>query len=253
MKPEVQHTLISLGAAVGAVVLLLLARFALFRSLNGWCRRHKGTWGELVLGVVRLPSIFWAICLGMMLGLVISPLPERYENPFHVLLTALMIISVTVAISKLCEELARHFLEQSESPMASSGLLKAVIRVAIYTVGILVTLGQLGVQIGPLLTALGVGGAAFALAFKDTAENLFSGIHLLIDRSVEVGDQIKLESGQEGKVIDIGWRTSKITLDEEHLLIIPNTKLAQNITIRKKKTRGSGNQQATLYRKIANN
>ena len=54
-------------------------------------------------------------------------------------------------------------------------------------------LSVMGVSITPLLTALGVGGLAVALALQDTLANLFAGIHILVEKSIRVGDFIKLE------------------------------------------------------------
>jgi small-conductance mechanosensitive channel len=99
---------------------------------------------------------------------------------------------------------------------------------------LMIILERLGVHIEPLLTALGVGGLAVSLALQDTLANLFAGISLLIDRALKVGDRVKLDTGQEGEIIDIGWRTTRIQLSGEDLLVLPNTKLAQGISVRRK-------------------
>ena len=54
-------------------------------------------------------------------------------------------------------------------------------------------LGVLGISIAPLITALGVGGLAVALALQDTLANLFAGIHILVEKSIRVGDYIRLD------------------------------------------------------------
>lgn len=66
-------------------------------------------------------------------------------------------------------------------------------------------------------------------------ENLFAGIHLLIDRSLQTGDRVKLESGQEGKLQDIGWRNSKLVTKDGELLVFPNTRLSNGIITRMKR------------------
>jgi small-conductance mechanosensitive channel len=90
-------------------------------------------------------------------------------------------------------------------------------------------LHALGVSITPLLTALGVGGLAVALALQDTLANLFAGIHILLERSIRVGDFVRLEGGQEGYVVDIGWRTTKVRMLPNNIVVIPNSKLAQSV------------------------
>ncbi|MCZ7625269.1 MAG: mechanosensitive ion channel family protein [Candidatus Methylomirabilis sp.] len=80
-----------------------------------------------------------------------------------------------------------------------------------------------------MLTALGVGGLAVALALQGSLANLFAGIHLLVEKPLRVGDYVKLESGQEGYVVDIGWRTTRIRALPNNLVIVPNAKLADTI------------------------
>jgi small-conductance mechanosensitive channel len=85
------------------------------------------------------------------------------------------------------------------------------------------------VNITPLLTALGVGGLAVALALQDTLANFFAGVHILIEEPIAVGDFIKLSTGEEGVVKDIGWRTTRIHTGGNNIVVIPNTKITSGI------------------------
>jgi small-conductance mechanosensitive channel len=80
-----------------------------------------------------------------------------------------------------------------------------------------------------MLTALGVGGLAVALALQDSLSNLFAGMHLLMERPIRVGDYIKISSGEEGFVSDIGWRTTKLRQPSNNIVIVPNNKLSTSI------------------------
>ena len=96
--------------------------------------------------------------------------------------------------------------------------------------GILLLLSALDFRITPILTALGVGGLAVALALQDTLSNLFSGFYVAVARQVRLGDYIKLNTGEEGYVTDIGWRSTTIrALGEQLSFSCPNAKLAQAI------------------------
>ncbi|MEK6591347.1 MAG: mechanosensitive ion channel domain-containing protein, partial [Nitrospinota bacterium] len=59
--------------------------------------------------------------------------------------------------------------------------------------------------------------------------NLFAGIHILIEKTIRVGDFIRLETGQEGYVDDITWRTTRVKMLPNNMVVIPNSKLAQSI------------------------
>ena len=95
--------------------------------------------------------------------------------------------------------------------------------------GLLVLLAQYHVAITPILTALGVGGLAVALALQDTLSNLFSGFYVAVAGQIRLGDYIKLNTGEEGYVTDIGWRSTTIRALANNHVIIPNSKLAQAI------------------------
>jgi small-conductance mechanosensitive channel len=94
-----------------------------------------------------------------------------------------------------------------------------------------VILNTLGISITPILATLGVGGLAVALALQETLSNLFSGFHILMARQIRIGDYVKLETGEEGYVIDINWRTTKIKMLPNNVVLIPNAKLAQAIIV----------------------
>ena len=90
-------------------------------------------------------------------------------------------------------------------------------------------LNGLGLSITPMLTALGVGGLAVALALQDTLANLFAGVYITIAGQIRVGDYLRLDSGQEGYVADIGWRSTRIRMLPNNLVLVPNAKLSQAI------------------------
>jgi len=101
--------------------------------------------------------------------------------------------------------------------------------VVVWTIGGLVLLDSLGVAITPLLTALGVGGLAVALALQDTLTNLFAGVHILASRKVQPGDFIQLDNGMQGYVVDTNWRNTIIRQLPNNILVVPNATVASSI------------------------
>jgi len=81
----------------------------------------------------------------------------------------------------------------------------------------------------PILTTLGVGGLAVALALQDTLSNLFAGFYVSISGLVRINDYIKLSAGEEGYVTDINWRCTTMRSQTNSLVVIPNAKLGQAI------------------------
>src|SRR5205823_797479 len=85
--------------------------------------------------------------------------------------------------------------------------------------------------ITPLLTALGIGGLAVSLALQDTLSNFFAGIYVLLDKPIRIGDTVKLESGHEGTMLAIGWRTTRLRNTSGEIIVVPNNKVVQSVLL----------------------
>jgi small-conductance mechanosensitive channel len=84
------------------------------------------------------------------------------------------------------------------------------------------------VSITPILASLGVGSLAIALALQPTLENFFAGIQLIIDKPIQVGQFVKLESGEEGYVHKIGWRSTWVRMLANNMVIMANKHLVNS-------------------------
>jgi small-conductance mechanosensitive channel len=93
----------------------------------------------------------------------------------------------------------------------------------------MIVLDNLGVSLTAVWTTLGVGSVAVALALQDTLSNFFAGVYLRLDNPLRLGDYIKLEGGEEGFVVQQGWRSTRIRTLPNNIVIVPNGKLASAI------------------------
>src|SRR6516162_391956 len=215
--------------AFGVATLVALLLRALLLSL---LRRWTDGWSSL-LQAIRLPSILWSIVLGLWAGNEVArqteSLPQRLSGQFGTLLEVAVIISVTFTVSNTLTTLVRSASERRALALAITGLGQAVVRGVVFIIGLLVLLGALGIQITPILTALGVGGLAVALALQDTLSNLFAGVHLLADKPIRVGDYVKVAETVEGHVVDIGWRSTRVRMLANVVVTIPNKRVAESI------------------------
>ncbi len=112
---------------------------------------------------------------------------------------------------------------------ATSSILVNLVRLVIFGLGALVILQSQGISITPVLTALGVGGLAVALALQDPLSNLFAGLQILSAKKVRIGNSIRLDSGDEGTVTDIAWRYTTVVTGLNNTVLVPNAKLASAI------------------------
>lgn len=217
------------GAALGVALVLLLVRYYVFRWLERLTTRTSTRLDELFIESLRTPTILWCLALGLATGLELAPLPPRLAAWGTSLVVALIILSITIVVANGLARGLRHFAERIQIETAVTGLGTTLTKAVIFVLGGLLILSTLGISVTPLLAALGVGGLAVGLALQDTLSNLFAGVHVLIEKPVRVGDYVKLETGQEGYVTDIGWRTTRIRMLPNNMVIVPNAKLAQTI------------------------
>jgi MscS family membrane protein len=103
--------------------------------------------------------------------------------------------------------------------------VKNISRVLIILIAALVWLSNIGINVSALLTGLGVGGIAVALAAQDTLKNFFGSITILLDKPYTIGQRIVVK-GHDGVVEEIGLRSTKIRLRTGHQATIPNEQMA---------------------------
>lgn len=107
--------------------------------------------------------------------------------------------------------------------------VRNVVKIAIVAIFIVFILQRLGFDTTAIITGLGIGGLAVALALQDTLANFFAGVHILVDKPFKEDDYIKLENGTEGTILKIGWRTTRLMTPAMNELVVPNSKLAGSI------------------------
>ena len=231
--PNQTHSALALLAVpLGLGLLVALAGFLVRHYGLGWLERlaarSKTGLPRLFLGSLKMPSLLWCVALGVAAGLEAAPLPPRLEMWGTRLLAALVLLSITFVTADAASRYLQYLAQQRRLAMAVTGLGTGLTKILVFLLGGLVILETLGVAIPPLVAALGVGGIAVALALQDILSNLFAGVYLLAEKPVRVGDFVKLETGHEGTVADIGWRTTQIRVPNS-TIIVPNAKLAQGV------------------------
>jgi small-conductance mechanosensitive channel len=221
--------LIPLIIALLSISVLFAIRSIVFRLLHSWAEKIKTEIGDIIIRAFKTPSVYWCIAIGLYIGIAISEFPEKYVFYISKSVQIIVILSITIATANLSEKIFKNYVQRMGLPVPTTGLAFGVLKGTILIIGMLITLTVLGISITPLITALGVGGLAVALALQDTLANLFAGIHILVEKSIRVGDFIRLETGQEGYVEDITWRTTRIRMMPNNMVIIPNNKLSQSV------------------------
>lgn len=218
-------------ALAGSAVFLagLAVRWILFSRLQKLASRTPWAWDDVAVRAIRGPFVLWCLMAGLYAGVVASPAEAGLERLSGQVLSILWIISATLVVLRLADELVRLYAAKLSTALPLTSLTQNLARGFILTIGGLMILNGLGISITPALTALGVGGLAVALALQDTLTNVFCGMYITMARQVRLGDYIKLDSGEEGYVADISWRSTRVRNLPNNWIVIPNTKMAQAV------------------------
>jgi small-conductance mechanosensitive channel len=204
-------------------------RWLLLRLLHRWAARTASPVDDIIVAALRRPSVLWCVAIGLHVALSMTEIPEKYLVYLLRTLRVLVTFSITLSASTIVGKIVGRSVQRTDLPLPATGLAYAVIKGTVIAIGCVIMLSQMGIAVAPLLGALGVGGLAVALSLQDTLSNLFAGVHILAEKSVRVGDTLRLESGQEGVVRDISWRTTRIHTQQNNVVVIPNSKLAQSV------------------------
>ncbi|WP_074673242.1 mechanosensitive ion channel family protein [Selenomonas ruminantium] len=188
------------------------------------------SWQNILINALQGVPISFCLVVGLYWIVNTIDIIEPLVRIFSYILFTVIILTITRVIARTVSGVIDMQIERSQQAVPKTTLLNAIVNGIIYAMGILVVLQYYGISIAPILTALGVGGMAVALALQETLANIFSGLHLILSKQLRLGDYIHLSSGEEGRVTDITWRfTTIVPVGEGNMVVIPNQKIASSI------------------------
>lgn len=233
IKPIIEHpgfkAVLPLFIVAVAFLFGVLLRSIITRYLLVWAKKTRIKWDDVLIENLRRWIPVWTLVFGIYIAVDMWNVSSGLTSLVSKLLTTIVVLTVTVAAANIFSTAISMLADKDKGALAVSSLSRNITKIIVFIVGGLVILKSLGISITPILGTLGIGGLAVALALQDTLANIFSGIYMTIAKHVRIGDFIKLESGEEGYVADIGWRATKIRMLPNNIVLIPNSKLSQSI------------------------
>jgi small-conductance mechanosensitive channel len=163
---------------------------------------------------------FWFFLIALYTAFLIAPVNST-SMVVHKLFYGVFAFSIVVFIASVLSKALRKSVPEK--------IGANIIKFGVIFVGLILILNQAGIKLTPILTALGIGSFAVALALQDTLANFFAGINILLSKQIARGDYIKLDSGQEGMIIEINWRITLMKTISNAVISLPNSKLSSTI------------------------
>jgi small-conductance mechanosensitive channel len=213
--------LIPLGLLVGTILAGLIVRRLLFSLVRDWAAGTDSKLDVVVTQSLRGPIVLWSIILGLHLATQNSRILPRYLHHLPAILSALGVLAVTIAASRLAGNAVRFYGAHLKGVQSVTSLTQKLAQIVVLVIGLVWLLKVVfDLSLTPILTTLGVGGLAVALALQETLSNLFAGFYVSISGLVRIGDYIKLNTGEEGYVQDINWRCTTMRTLADNLVVI---------------------------------
>lgn len=145
---------------------------------------------------------------------------NNYEKVFFIII----IIVLATILLRLITFSMKHLKKNTDIDMTGPYLIRDLLQYTIYIVAALLILEIFGINIQGILVSIGIVGIIIGFAAKDAISNIMSGMFLLIDKTVKVGETITVNNFK-GEVIQVGFRTTTIKTADNVIITIPNSQL----------------------------
>ncbi|MCP5106046.1 MAG: mechanosensitive ion channel family protein [bacterium] len=200
-----------------------------FKRLIRLAVKTKLKFDDILFNALSKP-LQWAMTLGGVFGaLYLLPIPSEPINfvkfrgalfmAVYVSLVIWIAVRLVDGLSKWWGEVAKKTETKLDDQLVP--IVRQGVKVFLYIVGVVFMLQNLGYSVLSLLAGFGLGGAALALASKDTVANVFGSIVIFFDKPFQIGDWIEMGS-LEGTVEDVGLRTTRVRTFANSLVTVPN-------------------------------
>jgi MscS family membrane protein len=193
--------------------------------------RTSGTWDDALLVRLRRPiRVFWAlVALEVILPrlALYQPAEAFLQRGLRALLFITFFWGLLRSVDVIGDFLVNHWekTKDAHGMRAIVPVAESILKIFVVAMGLIVILSEFGYPAASLITGLGVGGVALALAAQKTVENLFGSVSIGVDKPFRVGDFVKIEDFV-GTVELIGLRSTRIRTLDRTIITIPNGRLA---------------------------
>jgi small-conductance mechanosensitive channel len=203
--------------------------YVLRRAIHRFRKHAKTGWGEVALAVLESLPVPIAVLIAARAVLEAVPMPRRDRVLGGDFIFSLAVVLIFYLLGKALIALMRRAALRDPALNRVTQPAAFVIRLVFITLASIIILENLGIHLTALWTTLGVGSVAVALGLQETFSNTFAGLYIMADQPVAPGDYVKLDSGQEGIVLNTGWRATSLRTLSNNIVYIPNSSLAKAV------------------------
>ena len=203
--------------------LFFIIKFLVKRIAKG-----KKTYEAFIRKKITKPFLLLIFFLGLFTALKSLSILNNYSFEINGSFFIIITLLIAAFLSNIISIVMLGYLKVTKGFERTPGLLSKTLSFIIFIIALIIILGYFKVDITPMIAGVGLGAVVIGLALQSTLSNFFAGVHILSDKPIRVKDFIELDKDTYGIVEDIGWRSTRIRLLTDNLLIIPNGKLSES-------------------------
>lgn len=223
--------IVPLVAVLAGLIVTLWLRRRAYKALDKWAKKTKWKGDDMLVQATRHPSILWCIAISAYLAVAVSTLSSTWRTRAGNGLWTILVISLAISAVDLMTKLIAFYGERFKTPERALIVCNNIARAIIVVVATLALLDIWGVPTSAILLLAVLVVLILALSLRDALPNLFATLQLNARPHVKIGDYIKLESGEEGMVREMGWESTRIEQAGGGFVSVPNRKLIQSTLI----------------------
>lgn len=226
-----QAWLTALGVSIVTFLALLVIQQVFIVRLEKLTTRTKTQWDDLVIHALRKTKLLFLIIVSVFGGSVLIDLPSRADTIIRQVSMVALLIQAGIWLSSgllfWLKSYRERELEDDPAAVTTMNAIGFVGRLILWSLVLLLTLDNLGVDITALVAGLGVGGIAVALAVQNILGDLFSSLSIVLDKPFVIGDFLVL-GDHMGSVEYIGLKTTRVRSLSGEQLVFANTDLLKS-------------------------
>lgn len=214
-----------------SLLLGLVFHVILTTHIKNLSKKTKGKFDDILVAAIGRHTIIWFLLGGLYFAIPKLPLSEQIASLAYQIVIILTVGSVAIVVSRIATGSIDTYAAKERGGVQTTSIFSVLTKGAVFVIAALVIFQTFGVSITPILTALGVGGLAVALALQETLANLFAGLHLIASKKFKPGDFVELSDHHKGVITDITWRNTTIKTIGGNMVIVPNKNIAEAVLI----------------------
>lgn len=231
---------ISAGIIIGTIILgSWLIRLIVHRLLPFITRRTRSTLDDYLVGALHPSLYILAVIYAFEIGFMrIDFIPTNWEDPIGEVFYVLYVIAIFISLVRIVNAFGRWYTDYI-APQTDTNLdeqllpfFRRMVLIVLVMIGTIILLSHFKIDVTALVTTLGVGSLAIALAAQETLADTISGLVIVFDRPFRIGDRIEVQDLDTwGDVVDIGLRSTRIRTRDNRMVIIPNSVIGKSLIV----------------------